>query len=279
MGYKAVSFSLNPAGSEFSEILIALLDANCFEGIIEENSTIIAYLNSANFNEHVILEIELSMANLGCQTDSIIKDIEDQNWNSVWESNFEPVIIGDKCLIRAPFHTEYPNLKYQITIEPKMSFGTGHHYTTRLMIEQILECELKGLKVLDMGCGTGILSILASMCGAEFITAIDIDTWAFENSIENTAKNNVQNVRVLLGGKESIPNLKFDLVLSNINRNILLDHLPKYASVTNDGGLILLSGFISEDIPVIKEAAINSGFVPVLEKSFGDWVLIMFKKI
>jgi ribosomal protein L11 methyltransferase len=279
MGYKAVCFSLNPPVNEFSEILCALLDFYGFEGIMEENSSIVGYLNSLNFIERSIDDIKLTMANLGCQADCTIKEIEDQNWNSVWESNFEPVTIGDICVVRAPFHSEYPNFKYRITIEPKMSFGTGHHFTTRLMIEQILACEMKGLQVLDMGCGTGILSILASMCGARFITAIDIDNWAFENAVENTAKNNVQNVRVLMGGKETIPNMKFDVILSNINRNILLDQIPYYARVTNAGSLILMSGFLNEDIPVITEAAMNSGFETLNNRSINEWALVMFKKI
>lgn len=279
MQYKSVGFSLNSSGNEFREILFALLDSNGFEGIMEEGPAIVAYIKSANFNEQIIAEIESAMTNLGCKTESFISDVADQNWNSVWESNFEPVFIKDICVIRAPFHSQYPNLKYQITVEPKMSFGTGHHSTTRLMMEQMLKCDLKGLKVLDMGCGTGILSVLASMCGATFITAIDVDFWAFENTIENIAKNNRQNVSVLMGGKEIIPSEKFNIVLANINRNILLDHFPRYAEVMDPGSLILMSGFLNEDVPVMKDAAKQSGFISITERSILEWAFIMFKKI
>jgi ribosomal protein L11 methyltransferase len=279
MHYKAVSFSLKPTGNEIIEILYALLDGNGFEGILEEGPNTVAYVKSENFSLAALTELKSHFAKSGYRLEYSVKDIDNQNWNLLWEKNFEPVIIKDLCAVRAPFHPEFRDYKYQITIEPKMSFGTGHHFTTRLMIEQVLESNLSGKKVLDMGCGTGILSILASMCGAESITAIDIDSWAYENSVENITRNKVQNISVLMGGKDVIPVQKFDLVLSNINRNILADQFPEYARVMDSGSLIIVSGFLAEDIPFITEVASNTGYLKVLSRSLQEWALIMFEKI
>jgi ribosomal protein L11 methyltransferase len=279
MSFKAVNFSIDPSRKEFIEILYAMLDANGFNGITEEDQTIVGYIYSANFKIELLTDIRSALSGIGCSLSWSIKDIADQNWNSVWESNFEPIVIQDRCAIRAPFHPEFPFVQYQITIEPKMSFGTGHHHTTRLMIEQMMDCGMKGMKILDMGCGTGILSILASKLGAASITAIDIDVWAYENSIENIAKNNIHNVRISLGGKEIVPDGKFDIILANINRNTLLDQMVVYSQVSDIGGILLISGFLNEDISILKKAALNAGFSHELTKSSENWALMMFKKI
>lgn len=278
MIYKALTCTLNPLTDEFSEILIAHLNQEGFEGIYEENNTLIAYIPDNIFNESVIHLIIGSMKDIGCNIDWVIEEIQEKNWNEVWESNFEPVIIDNRCVIRAPFHGEFKDFQYQITIEPKMSFGTGHHQTTHMMLDKILDLDLFDKKILDMGCGTGVLSILASLKGASHIIAIDIDHWAVENTIENVLRNHTDNITVVLGGKEKIPAEKFDLILANINRNILLDQINEYARVCIDSGLLILSGILLDDIDIITEKALENGFSLADKKSLNNWALLMFKR-
>jgi ribosomal protein L11 methyltransferase len=195
----------------------------------------------------------------------------------VWEKNyFQPLVIADRCLIRAPFHTDYPKTEYEIVIEPGMAFGTGNHETTSLIIAKIFEQDLIGKTVLDMGCGTGILGILASMRGAKKIIGIDIDTWAISSSVENATNNNVQNLEVILGGAEAIPDTKFDFIYANIQRNILLNDMSQYCKALKQSGELLMSGFYFDDLESIKERAFELG----LEfKNFTEnekWVVAAF---
>jgi ribosomal protein L11 methyltransferase len=278
MVYSAFHFLLEPYKVENIEVLSALLDIYYFEGINEEESSLTAYIPSEKLQVEAMQEIKSTLAGLGCKLSWTHEDIAEQNWNKLWESNFEPVIIDTRCVVRAPFHREYPEILHRITIEPKMSFGTGHHATTRLMTEKILETDFKGKKILDIGCGTGILSILASMCGAENITAIDIDKWAFENTLENIQKNNISNIQVIQGGKESIPETKYDVILANINRNVLLDQMIDYSRLIKMGGLLLISGILIEDIEILKETAQIDGFYFNYEKILGNWVLLAFQR-
>jgi ribosomal protein L11 methyltransferase len=278
MIYKAVHFTLSPYSREFSEVLIALLDAYRFEGIVEEDANITAFIPDELLEEETLEELKDTLSALNTSLSWVIEVIPEQNWNKLWESNFEPVVIDDKCAIRAPFHPDFNEVKYQITIEPKMAFGTGHHQTTRLMLEQIMLLDLQRKKVLDMGCGTGVLGILASMCGAAEITAIDIDSWSFENTIENAMANNIHNIAAIKGGREAIPNKIYDVVLANINRNILLDQMHDYARVTTTGAILLLSGILNTDVEIICNSALEAGFSFVHEKVLGSWILLMFKR-
>ena len=205
--------------------------------------------------------------------------IKGRNWNEEWEKNyFEPLLIADKCVIRAPFHKVYPKAQYEIVIEPNMAFGTGNHETTAMMVETILENNFENKTVLDMGCGTGILGIMASMKGAHKVTAIDIDEWSFKGAIENSAINNVQNIVIKQGDAGLLGNEKYDIILANIHKNVLISDLPAYNSVLKKGGLLVMSGFYYEDIPEITEAARMQKLEPTDYLVKNNWVAYSFRK-
>ena len=276
MEYTKINCSLQPDTEINREILIAELgNAGC-ESFTETDEFVEAYIPTADFSEAGITKLfphDFSYFKFSFTTEVI----PDQNWNEVWEKNyFQPLVIADRCLIRAPFHTDYPKTEYEIVIEPGMAFGTGNHETTSLIIAKIFEQELIGKTVLDMGCGTGILGILASMRGAKKIIGIDIDTWAINSSVENAANNNVQNLEVILGGAEARPDTKFDFIYANIQRNILLNDMPQYCKALKQGGELLMSGFYIDDLESIKERALELG----LEfKNFTEnekWVVAAF---
>lgn len=205
------------------------------------------------------------------------EEIPTQNWNAEWESSFEPVIVGDFCNIRADFHQGNSNCQYEILITPKMSFGTGHHPTTFLMVQAMQNIEFSNTKVLDMGTGTGVLGILAYKLQAESVLGIDIEEWAVENAIENAQKNQ-SIVEFKLGGKEQIPSETYDVILANINRNILLDQLSKYGDVLCSGGKLLLSGFMKEDVAVLNESASKLGLKLINENKKEQWICLVFQK-
>jgi ribosomal protein L11 methyltransferase len=208
-----------------------------------------------------------------------INEIEGKNWNEEWEKNFEPLTIGNDCYVRATFHLPQPQYSYEIVIDPKMAFGTGHHQTTTMMMEYILSAQLQDKVVLDMGCGTGILAILAAMKKAKQLVAIDNDPVCYESTLENADLNNVRNIITLCGGKEVIPGLDFDVILANINRNILLDQIPVYAAVLKPTGRIFFSGFYeSPDLELLKEACLPFNLKYQDHKKNGDWVAAHFKK-
>jgi ribosomal protein L11 methyltransferase len=203
--------------------------------------------------------------------------IPQRNWNEVWESNFEPIQINNEVFVRATFHEPKPEFKYEIVIDPKMAFGTGHHQTTAMMMALMLENDFAGKKVLDMGCGTGILAILAAKLGAEDITAIDYDMVCYESTIENAALNNVNNIKALCGSKEVIPAEQYEIILANINRNILLDQMERYAEVLKPGGEIYFSGFYeSPDLDIITDEARKYNLKYIIHKKDKDWVAAKF---
>nr|MBA3900646.1 50S ribosomal protein L11 methyltransferase [Bacteroidota bacterium] len=209
------------------------------------------------------------------------KELKSENWNQEWEKNFTPVIINDQCVIRAPFHDPFPNVRFEIIIEPKMSFGTGHHETTALMADSMLDHAFDGIlnkSVLDMGCGTGVLAILAAMIGAKEVAAIDNDEWAFANTCENILVNNYNSIKAELGDAKLLQGRKFDTILANINRNILLNDMPAYEDSLVSGGNLLMSGFFNTDIEVLKNKAISLGLKPVGEKSLHNWTILHFIK-
>jgi len=205
--------------------------------------------------------------------------IPQKNWNEVWESNFEPIIIKDKIYVRATFHAPRPEFAYEIVIDPKMAFGTGHHQTTSMMLEMLLENDMTGKKVLDMGCGTGILAIMASKSGASAVTAIDYDPVCFESTIENSQLNKIFNVQTLNGSKEAIPDEQFDVILANINRNILLDQLKRYSKVLRPDGELYMSGFYeTPDLDLIMDEARKYGIKYIIHKINNGWVAAKFIK-
>ena len=257
-----------------TEILIAELGFAGFDSFIENEIGVVAYIQEKDWNEDILDDIQILNSNEFAITYEK-EVIEQTNWNKEWEKNFNPIQVDDLVSIRAPFH-ENPNLKYDIIIEPKMSFGTGHHETTHMMIQHLLNLDLNNRKVLDMGCGTGILAIFAEMKGAIAIDAIDIDSWCYENSIENCERNHCSHINVYEGDVSLLKNKKYDLIIANINRNILLNDIQIYSSCLNDKGVLLLSGFYNEDIPIID--AETSKFKLQLEKTIvrNNWAALKY---
>ncbi len=247
-----------------------------FESFVETDETIEAYIPSKDFNPE-ILEAENLKHNDFFRFTHTSEIIADQNWNEVWEQNyFEPLLIEEQVLIRAPFHTTYQEAPFQIIINPRMAFGTGNHETTHLMISAILKMDLRNKKVLDMGCGSGILAIMASMKEASEVTAIDIDEWSFNNTLENAELNEVGNIRVLLGDADLLTDQSFDVILANIQRNILLEDMKVYRQVLKPGGQLIMSGFYMSDLDAITEKAKELGLSLQSANERSNWCAASF---
>ncbi|CAA0151210.1 50S ribosomal protein L11 methyltransferase [Tenacibaculum maritimum] len=259
-----------------TEILIAELGAAGFESFVENETGVVAYIQKDFWNKEILNDIFILNAG-EFSIKYTQQEIAQTNWNAEWEKNFPPIQVDAKVSIRAPFH-ENPNLPYDIVIEPKMSFGTGHHETTHMMVQHLLEMDVAGMKTLDMGCGTGILAIFAEMRGANPIDAIDIDNWCYENSLENIKRNNSKHIAVFEGDSALLNNKKYDLIIANINRNILLMDMEIYTNCLHKEGVLLLSGFYKEDIPVINEEVIKYGLK--LDKTLerNNWVALKYLK-
>jgi len=273
MIYIAYDFTVKPK-EPATEILIAELGVKGFESFVETENGVTAYIQKKEHND-TILNTIFVLKNKEFDISYTREEIDQVNWNSEWEKNFNPIQVDNLVSIRAPFHKN-PNLKYDIIIEPKMSFGTGHHETTHMMVQHLLNLDLENRKVLDMGCGTGILAIFAEMKGAQTIDAIDIDKWCYENSIENCERNHCKHISVYQGDASLLTNKKYDLIIANINRNILLNDISAYANCLNNNGILLLSGFYMEDIPIIDAEA--SKYALQLDRSIesNNWVSLMF---
>jgi ribosomal protein L11 methyltransferase len=269
MTYLEFDFKVSPLPLG-SDILIAELGEVGFESFVENDSGFLAYVPKQDFVESALSEIQL-FKNPDFTITWSSKTIEQQNWNAEWEKNFHPIKVDNQCMVRAPFHQK-EEVRYDIVIEPKMSFGTGHHETTHMMLQHILDHDFKDKSVLDMGCGTGILAILTEMKGAKPIEAIDIDNWCYLNSVENVARNNCNEIEVLEGDVSLLEGKKFDVIIANINRNILLEDIPKYAESLNKGGLLFLSGFYVQDLNLISLKCESAGleFEKKLQKN--NWV-------
>jgi ribosomal protein L11 methyltransferase len=276
MEYTKINCSLKPDSEINREILIAELGNIGYESFTETDELVEAYIPTVDFSaENLTNLFQADFEYFQWSFSSEV--IPDQNWNEVWEKNyFQPIMIADRCLIRAPFHTDYPNAEYEILIDPGMAFGTGNHETTSLMIAEILKQDLTGKTVLDMGCGTGILGILASMRGADSVIGIDINSWATKSTIENTFLNHVSNFEVIQGGAETIPNEKFDFIYANIQRNILLNDMPQYCKVLKPGGELIMSGFYIYDLESIRERAFELGLQYVRFTENEKWVSVVF---
>ncbi len=278
MRYTEISISLSPRNEQFSEILIANLAEIGYESFSETDNALLAYIPEKDFDFVRAKTVINRVATGNFNVELSHKVFEDKNWNALWESNFEPITVENFCRVRAPFHSPNNQCNLEIVIEPKMSFGTGHHQTTWLMVRELFSIDLKGKTVLDMGCGTGILAIVAEKLGAAKILAIDIDEWATSNTAENIEANTCKKIAVELGDVQKIFNKSFDIILANINLNVLLKDMLQYYKHLNNNGLILISGILKTDIETITEAATKVGFETVNVNTRNDWVMIKFVK-
>lgn len=276
MNYIEIAYNVSPTFPG-NEILIAQLDDFPVESLIEEDDIVKAYIREDQYDEVLFSRLPILHDHQFTVVRSSSK-IETVNWNEEWEKNFDPVKIGNQLLIKADFHPTDGEFEHVITINPKMSFGTGHHATTSGVCSLMLENDFGGKTVLDMGCGTGILAILARMLGASKAVGIDIDEWSFENARENVAANGFSDIEILLGGVEVMPDESYDVIIANINRNILLEDMGHYARHLNSDGDLYLSGFYREDLPVIREACSALGIKFERYTETNNWVAALFKK-
>lgn len=275
MDYIKVSFAFAEIEEYQKDLLIADLANIGFETFEDTATGFDGFVQKDSFSEESLKELlqENELQNSSYQ----IAEVQTENWNATWESNFKPLIITDECYVRATFHEAKPAYKYEIVIDPKMAFGTGHHQTTTMVMQYILENEMQGKNILDMGAGTAILGILAAKRGANSITAIDYDEICYHSAIDNAKLNQIDNLTSLWGGKEVIPNDMFDTIFANINRNILLDQIHRYAEVLKPQGEIYFSGFYEEpDLQMITEECRKYGLQYINHKKLGDWVAAKF---
>ncbi len=276
MNYTKITFNLTPDSEENREILVAVLAVLAFESFDETEEQVLGYVPGESFNFAEMNEITSTLP-FSVHTENEM--IPDQNWNEVWEKNyFKPLLIGNRCLVRAPFHTEYEPAEFELVIEPKMAFGTGNHETTTLVAEQILNMDLTGKTVLDMGCGTGILGMLASLKGAKSVTAIDIDTWSFESTVENARLNNIFNLEAKLGDASLLRNESYEIIFANIHKNVIINDLPAYEKVLKSGGKLYLSGFYTHDMPDVKKKAESLGLQETGFHEKNNWAVYLFEK-
>tara|TARA_Y100000815_G_C13280693_1_gene476802 strand:- start:127 stop:960 length:834 start_codon:yes stop_codon:yes gene_type:complete len=270
IGYDFVVEPVQPA----TEILIAELGYAGFESFVENEEGVTAYIKKDEWDAFILEDIQI-LKSTEFKITYNFNEIEQTNWNEEWEKNFNPIEVDGLVTVRAPFH-EKPNTKFDLVIEPKMSFGTGHHETTHMMIQHILKNDFEDKSVLDMGCGTGVLAILAEKVGATKIDAIDIDNWCYLNSLENVERNDCKNISVYEGDATLLEGRHYDTIIANINRNILLADMASYAKCLSANGMLFLSGFYKEDIPMI-EAECEKHMLKlneIIER--GQWVSLKF---
>ena len=273
---KYIELAVACADSTESEITTALLSDFPFDSFAEEQGWLKAYIREDDFRSNRE-EIERYLGQSGRKYE--LTEIPDRNWNTLWESNFEPIRIDSRCRIRAPFHAADPSFEYEIEIMPKMSFGTGHHATTRLMAAESLDSDFREQRGLDMGSGTAVLAILAAMKGAAHVDAIDIDPWSYTNGTENVAANGVSDrVTPALGDATLLRGRSYDFVLANINRNILLADMEAYAHTLSPGGTLIVSGILEADTGILCDKAHGLGFGDGRVRTHDGWAAIRFTK-
>lgn len=276
MNYYACSFS-NPENEILKDMFMELLGTIGFDSFMDTDDGLEAYCKEQDYKEtelDEILQME-QFANVSLLKKELIPD---QDWNATWEASYEPVVINELCRIRAPFHQVEGSYKYDLIIEPKMSFGTAHHETTSQIIELMLQSDFTGLDVLDMGSGTGVLAILAKKLGSATTVAIDNDEWAYRNALDNIRLNDENEIVVELGDADSLNNRQFDLILANINRNILLRDMKEYVKCLLDGGKIFFSGFYEEDLKLIAKEAESLGLKYISHVTKNNWTAAVFMK-
>lgn len=272
-----IELTISVPTSEIAEILTAELSELPFDSFMTERGLLKAYIPQDALVE-CKEEADEILERYNIEEYRYVQ-IEAQNWNAMWESNFEPVDVDGRVMIRAPFHAPNPKAEFEVVIMPKMSFGTGHHATTKMMVEMILESNLSGKRGLDMGSGTGVLAIAACKCGAEAVDAVDIDDFAYENCGENIVTNGVaERITPMLGDVRVISGRKYDFILANINRNILLGDMDCYLKSLNDGGEIFFSGFLDADVEAMTKAAVERGLTLHCERHIDGWAALSFVK-
>ncbi len=276
MNYIKTQITMLPFSTDSADLFSALLSEMGYDSFEENSNSLLAYVPEKDYDEQQLKQL-LDNFNDAFENLTFHSEvIKGENWNKKWEENFSPMQIDDFCIIKAPFHNIESDCKHTIIIEPKMAFGTGHHSTTASVIRLMNELDFANLNVLDMGCGTGILSIFASQRNAKQILAIDIDEWAYNNSKENAKLNNITNIAIQQGDVHLLNNKKFDVILANINRNVLLEHIPTYSTCLNKGGKLILSGFYTEDLDMIKQCATDNGLTYQKYISDKNWVAALF---
>lgn len=276
MKYFEVTFTAQPCNEIITDVLSALTAEIGFESFVECEGGMQAYVQQALFDEEALKTVLADLPIPDTEISYIINEPEDKNWNEEWEKNFfQPIVIENRCVIHSTFHKDYPEAEYDIVINPQMAFGTGHHETTSSILGELLDADLKGKSVLDMGCGTSILAILASMRGANPVTAIDIDDWCVNNSRDNIKLNHIDNITVELGDASLLANKQpFDVIIANINRNILLNDMAAYANCMHSGSEIYMSGFYVQDIQAIREKAESLGMEFVHHREKNNWAAV-----
>ena len=277
MEYIEVDIRLNEV-DPFADIIIAKLNDINFESYIEDDSGVKAYVQFNLMREKLVVEVIEEVAKM-VKLSYTIQKVKTENWNKQWESSFEPVYINERCVVRAHFHEPFSNFEYELVITPKMSFGTGHHETTFLMMNEMFSINFTNKSVLDVGTGTGVLAILAAKLNAKSVIAVDIDKWAYDNARENAELNSVSNINFIHANINVIGTEKFDVILANINRNIILKDIKKYVSAMNNKSEIILSGFLKEDIPHILEKSSQLGIKLVASKNKNKWQILYLKKL
>lgn len=274
--YICLHFTLDPLDPG-RDILIAELENLAVESIAETDHGLDAFIPGADYSEPTMDDFAMtqSVATLSWT----VERMEQQNWNATWESQFDPIEVGKQLYIRAPFHASRAGeFTFEIMMEPKMAFGTGHHQTTFMMSEFVLEGEMENKSVLDMGCGTAVLGLLARMRGSSKVVGIDIDEWAVNNALEIVAGNGHPEIQILKGGAELLGSESYDIILANINRNILLADMDKYVRVLNSGGRIYFSGFYETDVPLLEAKGNDLGLSLISKKTKDQWVALEMKK-
>ena len=276
MKYFEVTFSVSPCNETATDILSALIAETGFESFVECEGGMQAYVQQSLFDEEALKSIIADFPVPDTEITYNITEPEDKDWNEEWEKNFfQPIVIDNRCVIHSTFHKDYPKAEYDIVINPQMAFGTGHHETTSSILGELLDADLKGKSVLDMGCGTSILAILASMRGADPVTAIDIDDWCVNNSRDNIALNNINNITVELGDASLLKGRKpFDVIIANINRNILLNDMAAYTACMHKGSEIYMSGFYVQDIDAIRSKGESLGLKFVHYREKNNWAAV-----
>jgi ribosomal protein L11 methyltransferase len=281
MVYIEVTFALSPWSETAQDVLTALAGDIGFESFVEEENKLKAYIQEKLYDKEAIHCIIDEFPIPDVTITYTAQEQEDKDWNEEWEKNFfQPIVIGNRCVIHSTFHKDIPQMEYDILINPQMSFGTGHHETTNLIVSRLLETELTGKCVLDMGCGTSILAILAAKRGASPITAIDIDDWCVSNSADNIRLNHIDCINVRLGDADVLRTERptFDLIIANINRNILTTDMDAYAACMKPGSRIFLSGFYVDDIPVMKESLTKNGLTFIEHHENNHWAMVVAEK-